>query len=102
MLTVRCGTVRYGRPQVFSGYVCDRYFRSAVPLVDVFEALARLGQLDALFAEMAEKLREEVIAPLLSARYVPPPKVGKAGVDCFGGEVSTSRLLYRYVCARSA
>lgn len=41
----------------------------------VFEALARLGQLDALFAEMAEKLREEVITPLLSPRYVPPPKV---------------------------
>lgn len=64
-----------GRPQVFSGYMCDRYFRSPVPLVAVFEALARLGQLDALFAEMAEKLRKEVIAPLLSPRYVPPPKV---------------------------
>eukprot|EP00752_Nemacystus_decipiens_P015586 g13909.t1 len=60
--------------KVFSGYLCDRYFRSPVPLVSVFEALARLGQLDALFAEMAEKLREEVITPLLSPRYVPPPK----------------------------
>lgn len=60
---------------MFSGYLCDRYFRSPVPLVAVFDALARLGQLDTLFAEVAEKLREEVITPLLSARYVPPPKV---------------------------
>ncbi|CAN0361548.1 unnamed protein product, partial [Ectocarpus fasciculatus] len=60
--------------KVFSGYLCDRYFRSPVPLVDVFEALGRLGQLDALFSEISEKLRKGVIAPLLSARHVPPPK----------------------------
>ncbi|CAM9815605.1 unnamed protein product [Scytosiphon promiscuus] len=60
--------------KVFSGYLCDRYFRSPVPLVDVFEALRRLGQLDPLFADVSEKLRKEVIAPLLSSRYVPPPK----------------------------
>ncbi|CAM9812990.1 unnamed protein product [Ectocarpus sp. 6 AP-2014] len=60
--------------KLFSGYLCDRYFRSAVPLVDVFEALGRLGQLDALFSEISEKLRTGVVAPLLSARHVPPPK----------------------------
>ncbi|CAM9339801.1 unnamed protein product, partial [Hapterophycus canaliculatus] len=60
--------------KVFSGYLCDRYFRSPVPLVDVFEALGRLGQLDALFAEISDKLRKEVIAPLLTHRYVPSPQ----------------------------
>ncbi|CAM9816722.1 unnamed protein product, partial [Ectocarpus sp. 13 AM-2016] len=60
--------------KLFSGYLCDRYFRSAVPLVDVFEALGRLGQLDALFSEISEKLRKSVVAPLLFARHVPPPK----------------------------
>lgn len=70
--------------QVFSGYLCDRYFRSAVPLVDVFEALGRLGQLDALFSEISEKLKKEVIAPLLSAHHVPPPKVRKEAPRAFG------------------
>lgn len=55
-----------------------------MPLVAVFEALARLGQLDTLFSEMAEKLREEVVTPLLSPRYVPPPKVSiELGVGCW-------------------
>lgn len=75
--------------QVFSGYLCNQYFRSPVPLVNVFEALRRLGQLDALFAEMSEKMRKEVIVPLLSRPHVPSPKVpnraysGRDWVDLF-------------------
>eukprot|EP00904_Undaria_pinnatifida_P005696 jgi/Undpi1/2256/HiC_scaffold_13.g05642.m1 len=65
--TVRCR-------KVFSGYLCERHFRSPVPLAAVFDALGRLGQLDVLFSELSKRLREEVIGPLLSARYVPPPK----------------------------
>ena len=61
--------------QMFSGYQCEIYFRSPVPLGAVFDGLARLGQLDILFSELSKRLREEVIGPLLSARYVPPPKV---------------------------
>ena len=60
---------------MFSGYLCERHFRSPVPLAAVFDALGRLGQLDVLFSELSKRLREEVIGPLLSARYVPPPKV---------------------------
>lgn len=76
---------------MFSGYLCDRYFRSPVPLVAVFDALKSLGQLDALFKEMAEKLRDDVITPLLSPRYVPPPKVCTVSC-CAVGETQPRRL----------
>lgn len=86
-----------GRPQVFSGYLCDRYFRSPVPLVAVLDALKTLGQLDALFADMAQKLREEVIAPLLSPRHVPPPKVSIFSRRCCVGCDTQPRM---HICLR--
>ncbi|CAM9781621.1 unnamed protein product [Ascophyllum nodosum] len=65
--TIRCR-------KVLSGYLCGRCYRSPVPFVAVFEALMRLGQLEALFAELARTLREKVFNPLLSPGNVPPPK----------------------------
>lgn len=49
-----------------------------MPLSVVFDALARLGQLDALLGEMSRRLRKDAIDPLMSPRHVPPPKVWNA------------------------
>lgn len=70
--------------KVLSGYLCERYFRSPVPLTSVFDALGRLGQLETLFSEMSEMLRKEAIDPLLTPRHVPPPKVSGDGYGADG------------------
>ena len=77
--------------QMFSGNLCERYFRSPVPLGAVFDGLGRLGQLDLLFSELSKRLREEVIGPLLSARHVPPPKV--MGFPIGSGRVAPQMML---------
>lgn len=62
-------------PQVLSGMVLGRHFRTPVPLVTVFDALGRLGLLADLLGELSARVRRDVLDPLLSARCVPPPKV---------------------------
>ncbi|CAM9549596.1 unnamed protein product [Chrysoparadoxa australica] len=62
--------------RTITGYFCDRHFRRPLALREVFEALQRLDALDDIMAEVADRLRANLLSPMMASGHVPPPVFG--------------------------